>query len=83
MVGRDDDCLTGWRSGNRILMATKFSAPVQPVPQAHPVSQNAYQTSFSKIKLSGRGGNHPLFSNTDVKVQNYASTHPVGLHGFS
>ena len=59
---RYSDCLRAGRSGDRIPVGSRFSAPVQTGPGAHPASCTMGTGSFPEVK-SGRGVNltpHPL-----------------------
>jgi hypothetical protein len=47
------------RSGNRIPVEVRFSAPVQTGPGAHPASYTMGTGSFPGVKRSGRGVDHP------------------------
>jgi len=56
------DWLRARRSGDRILVGARFSAPVQTGPGAHPASCTMVTASFLRVK-SGRGVTltpHPL-----------------------
>ena len=66
-IGRDSSVgmapeLRAGRSGNRILVGARFSAPVQTGPEAHPASCTMGTGSFPGVKI-GRGVTlipHPL-----------------------
>jgi len=45
----------------------RFSAPVQIVPEAHPVSYTMGARSFPGIKRPGRGTDHTTPSSAEVK----------------
>ena len=53
-LSRYSDWLRDGRSGDRILVVARFSAPVQNGPGAHPVSCSMGAGSFPRVK-SGRG----------------------------
>jgi hypothetical protein len=55
------------RSGNRIPMGAKFSAPVQNGPRAHTTSYKMGTVSFLGLKLPGRGVYHPPLSSAEDK----------------
>jgi hypothetical protein len=55
------------RSGDRIPVEAKFSAPVQTGPGAHPASYTMGTGSFPGEKRPGRGVDHPPPSSTEVK----------------
>ena len=48
----------GW-SGDRIPMGTRFPAPVQTGPEAHPAFHTMGTGSFPGVKRPGRGVYHP------------------------
>jgi hypothetical protein len=50
-----------------ILWGVRFSAPIQTGPGAHPASYTMGTRSFSGVKRSVRGVDHPLPSSTEVK----------------
>jgi hypothetical protein len=60
-----------------------FSAPVQTGPGVPPsLPHNRYRVSFPGVKRPGRGVNHPpQLAPILKKVQSYASTPSLGLHG--
>jgi hypothetical protein len=47
------------RSGDRIPVGARFSAPVQTGPGAHPVSYTMGTGSFPEVKRPGRGVDDP------------------------
>ena len=66
-ASRYSDSLRAGRSGDRIPMGTKFSAPVQTVPGAYPASCTIGTRSFLGVKWPWRGLDHPLLSSSEVK----------------
>jgi hypothetical protein len=73
-VGRDSSVgiatnygLRAGRSGNRILVGARFSAPVQTAPRVHPASYTMGTGSFPGVKRPGRGVDHPAPSRAEVK----------------
>ena len=63
--------------------ATRFSAPIETGPGAHPASYTMDTGSFPEGKeRPGRGGNHPPHQVPRLKQdQSYTSTLPLGLRG--
>jgi hypothetical protein len=55
------DSLWSGRSGDRILVGGRFSAPIQTVPGAHPSSYTMGTGSFPGVKVPGRGVDHPPY----------------------
>jgi len=55
------------RSGDRIPVGKKFSAPVQTGPGAHPASYKMGTGSSPGVKRPGRCVGHPPPSSTEVK----------------
>jgi len=53
------DSLRGGRSGDRIPVWAKFSAPVQTSSEAHPTSYTMGVGFFPGVKGPGRGVDHP------------------------
>jgi len=53
------DWLRAGRSGDRIPVGTRYSAPVQTGPGAHPPSYTTGTASFPGVKRPGRGVDHP------------------------
>ena len=51
--------LRAGRSGDRIPVGARYSAPVQIGPEAHPASYTMGTGSFSGVKRPGRGADHP------------------------
>jgi hypothetical protein len=47
------------RSGDRVPVGARFSAPVQANPGAHPASYTMGTGSFPGVKRPGRGVDHP------------------------
>ena len=77
---RYSDWLRAGRSGDRIPVGARFSAPVQTDPGTHPVSCKMCTGSFPGVK-SGRGVTltpHPLLVPLVMKEQSYTSTTPMG-----
>ena len=65
---RYSDCLRAGRSGDRISVATRFSAPVQTGPEAHPASCTMRTGSFPGGKVRpGRDADPSPPSSADVK----------------
>jgi hypothetical protein len=73
---RYSDSLWAGRSGDRIPVGARFSAPVQTDPGAHPVSYTIGAGSFPGVKLPERGVDHPPPSSAEVKEK-------VGLYLYS
>jgi hypothetical protein len=48
-------------------MGTRFSAPIQTGPGAHPASYTMGTRSFLRLKWPGGGDDHQPPSNTEVK----------------
>jgi hypothetical protein len=61
------DLLRSGRSGNRVPMGARFSAPVQNGPRAHTASYKMGTVSFLGLKLPGRGVYHPPLSSAEDK----------------
>ena len=79
-LSRYSDWLRGGRSGDRIPVGARFSAPVQTGPGAHPASCTMSTGSFRWVN-SGRGVTltpHPLLVPLVLKEQSYTSTPPMG-----
>jgi len=61
-----DYSLRAGRSGARIPVGARFSAPVQISSEAHPVSYTMGTGSFPGVKRPGRGVDHPPPSSAGV-----------------
>jgi len=61
------DSLRAGRSGDRIPVGARFSAPVQTNSEAYPVSYTMGTVSFPGVKRPGRGVEHPPPSSAEVK----------------
>ena len=59
--------LRGGRSGNWILVWSRFSTPVQTGPGTHPSAYTRGTVSFPEVKRPGRGIDHPPTSIDKVK----------------
>jgi hypothetical protein len=80
---RYSDWLRAGRSGDRIPVGARFSAPVQTGPGANPASCTMCTGSFSGIE-SGRGvtlSPHPLLVLRSKNRVGYTSTLPKGIRG--
>jgi len=55
------------RSGDRIPVGARISAPVQPGPGAYPASYTMGTGSFQGIERPGRGADHPSPSSAEVE----------------
>ena len=64
---RYSDSLRARRSGDRIPVEARLSAPVQTGPGPHPASYTMRTGSFPRGKRPGRGVDHPLPSSDEVK----------------
>ena len=73
--------LQAGRSGDRIPVEARFSAPAQTSPGAHPASQTMGTGSFPGVTRPGRGVDHPPSSAEVKKEYSHTSTPPLGLHG--
>jgi hypothetical protein len=62
-----NDSLWAGRSGNRIPVGAKFSAPVQSGPGAHLASHTMGTGSLLGVKRQRRGVDHPPPSSAEVK----------------
>jgi hypothetical protein len=61
-ASRYSDSLRAGRSGDRISVVTKFSAPVQTGSEAQPASYTMETGSFPGVKQPGRDVDHPPHS---------------------
>jgi len=61
------DSLRAGRSGDRILVGARFSAPVQIGPGAHPASNTMSTEFFPGVKRPAPGVDHPPPSSAEVK----------------
>jgi hypothetical protein len=80
---RYSDWLRAGRSGDRIPVGARFSAPVQTGPEAHPASCTMGTGSFPGARC-GRGVTvtpHPLIVPRSKIEQYYTSNLPKGLRG--
>ena len=64
---RYSDSLPAGRSGDRILVRTRFSAHVKTGPGAHPASYRVGTGSFEGLKRLGPDVDHPPLSSAKVK----------------
>ena len=73
------DWLRAGRSGDRIPVGVRFSAPVQTGPGAHPASCTMGTGSFPQVKQQPRRDPYRLAPSSAVikKEQSYTSTPPV------
>ena len=79
-LSRYSDWLRAGRSGDRILVGARFSAPVRIDPRVHPASYTMGTGSFPGIKRPGHGVNHPPPPAPRLKKeQGYNSAPPLGL----
>jgi hypothetical protein len=66
----------------KVPVGTRFFAPVQTGPGAHPASCTVGTGSFPGVKRPGRGADHPQPSSAEVKKgYSYTSIHPLGQLG--
>jgi hypothetical protein len=70
------------RSGDRIPMGAKFSAPVQTGPGAHPAFYTMGTGSFPGIKRQERCVDHPHPSSAEVKERVEVYLYTPGLEQF-
>jgi len=63
---RCSDWLQTGRSGDRIPLEARFSAPVQTSPESHTASYAMVTGSFPWVKRPGRGVDHPSPSSAEV-----------------
>ena len=77
--------LRAGRSGDRIPVGARFSAPVKTGPGAHPASYTMGTESFPGVKRPGRGLDHtpPHIAPRLKKEYTYTSTPSLGLRGLS
>jgi len=61
----------------------RFTARVQPGPEAHPASYTMGTGSFPEVKRPGRGVDHPPPSIAEVIQKSYSSTPPLDPHGLT
>ena len=73
------DLLRAGRSGDRIPVEEKFSAPVQTGPGGHPAPCKMGTGSFPGVKWPGRGVDHP--SPSSAEVEGIHLRPPLGLRG--
>ena len=66
-LSRYSDSLRAGRSGDRIPVWARFSAPVQTGPGAHPTSYTMGTGPFPGVKRPGRGIDHPSASSAEVQ----------------
>ena len=79
---RYNNSLRAGRSGDRIPVGARFSAPVQTSPGAHPSSYTMGNGSFLGVKLPGRSVDHPPPSSAEVEGRVEAYSFPtLGLRG--
>ena len=73
--------LRSGRSGDRVQVRARFSAPVLTGPGAHPATYTMGTGSFPGVKRPGRGVNHqPHLAPRLKKEWGLASTPPLCLH---
>jgi hypothetical protein len=74
------DSLRAGRSGDRILVGARFSAPVQTGSEAHPASYIMDTGSFPGVKRAVRGVDHsPHLGPRLKRERSYTSNSPLGL----
>jgi hypothetical protein len=66
-VDRSSDSLRAGRSGSRILVVARFSAPVQTGPGGRPASYTVGTGSFPGVKRPDRGVDRRPPSSAEVK----------------
>ena len=64
---RYSDSLWAGQSGDRISVGTRFTAPVQTDPGAHPASYTVATRSFPEVERPGRDADSPSPSTAEVK----------------
>jgi len=79
-LSRYSDSLRAGRSGDRMPMAARFSAPVVSCPGAHPASYTMGTGSFLGVRRPGRGVDHPPTSSAEVKGK--VEPYPYSLWAF-
>jgi hypothetical protein len=67
-LSRYSYCLRAGRSGDRIPVGSRFSAPFQTVPGAHPASYKMGTGPFTRVKRPGRGVDHSPLSSAEVNL---------------
>ena len=74
---RYSDTLRAGRSGDRIPVGARFSAPVQTGSEAHPTSYTMGTGSFPGVIRPGRGVDHSPTSSAEVngRVELYVYSH--------
>jgi hypothetical protein len=77
---RDDSSRAG-RSGDRILVRARFSAPVPTVSGAHLASSKMGTGSFPGIMRAERGVGHPPPSSAEVEEIVILLLSSLDLHG--
>jgi hypothetical protein len=81
-LNRYSDSLRTGRSGDRIPVWARFSAPVQTGPGVHPASYTMDTGSFLGVKRPGRCVDHPPhLAPRSRKEYSYTSTPNLGLRG--
>ena len=82
MLSRYSDSLRAGRSGDRIPVGARFSAPVQTGPGAHPASYIMGTGSFPGVQRADRSVDHPPHLAPRLKKEcSYTSTPHLGLRG--
>jgi hypothetical protein len=81
-ISRCSDSLRSERSGDRIPVEVRISAPVQSSPGAHPASCTMGTGSFPGANQPWHGADHPpLLAPRLKKEHSYISTPPLCLRG--
>ena len=76
------DSLWDGRSGDRIPVGTRLSAPVQIGSEAHPASYTMGTGAFPEVKRPGRGADYASHLASRLsKEYSYTSTPLLGLRG--
>ena len=65
VLSRYNDSLRAGRSGDRVPVGARFSAPVRTGSEAHPASYTMGTGSFPRVKRPGRGVDHSPPSNAE------------------